>query len=104
MKDIIERCISQIKDWMTANFLRLNSDKTEVLLIGSPFQLKKLSSVQICMEDSVVFSSDYVKNLGSYFDKSLSMDILYVLNVKPLVITSGSICMKNLTCLSALTF
>ena len=66
---------SQVKDWMTANFLRLNSDKTEVLLIGSPFQLKKLSSVQIRMEDSVVFSSDYVKNLGSYFDKTLSMDI-----------------------------
>ena len=73
--DIIERCISQIKDWMTANFLRLNSDKTEVLLIGSPFQLRKLSSVQISMEDSVVFSRDYVKNMGSYFDKSLSMDI-----------------------------
>ena len=71
----IEICIARIKDWMTANFLRLNSDKTEVLLIGSPFQLNKLSRVEICMGDSITNSSDYVKNLGAYFDKSLSMDV-----------------------------
>ena len=41
----IEQCIAQIKDWMTAYFLRLNSDKTEVLLIGSPFKFRKLSQI-----------------------------------------------------------
>ena len=70
----IENCICEIKDWMTANFLRLNSDKTEVLLIGTPYQLKKLSNIELRMDDSIIFSSDYVRNLGAYFDKSLSMD------------------------------
>ena len=49
MKDAVtrvEQCIYEIKDWMTANSSRLNADKTEVLLIGSPFQLNKL---EICM-------------------------------------------------------
>ncbi len=27
-------CVKNIKDWMTNNFLLLNSDKTEILLIG----------------------------------------------------------------------
>ncbi len=28
-------CVKHVKDWMTNNFLLLNSDKTEILLIGS---------------------------------------------------------------------
>ena len=71
----IEQCIAEIKDWMTANFLRLNADKTEVLLIGSPFQLNKLPRVEICMGDLVTNFSDFVRNLGAYFNKSLSMGV-----------------------------
>ena len=65
----IKQCIVEIKDLKTANFLRLNADKTEVLFIGSPFQLKKLQRVEICMGDLVTNSSDFVRNLGAYFDK-----------------------------------
>ena len=59
---------------MTANLLRLNSDKKEVLLIGSPFQLRKLSQIETTIGTSITNSSDSVRNLGAYFDKSLSMD------------------------------
>ena len=34
-------CLSSIYQWMTSNFLKLNSDKTEVLLIGIYQQLAK---------------------------------------------------------------
>ncbi len=30
----LTECVKNIKDWMTNNFLLLNSDKTEILLIG----------------------------------------------------------------------
>ncbi len=30
----LTECVKNIKDWMTSNFLLLNSDKTEILLIG----------------------------------------------------------------------
>ncbi len=30
----IAECVKNIKDWMTSNFLLLNADKTEILLIG----------------------------------------------------------------------
>ena len=36
-----ERCLSEIHAWMSANFLKLNSDKTEVLTFGTRQQLKK---------------------------------------------------------------
>ena len=60
----IEQCIAQIKDWMTANLSRLNSNKTEVLLIGSFFQLRKLSQIEIAIGTSITNSSDSVRNLG----------------------------------------
>ncbi len=30
----LTECVKNFKDWMTNNFLLLNSDKTEILLIG----------------------------------------------------------------------
>ncbi len=30
----LTECVKNVKDWMTNNFLLLNSDKTEILLIG----------------------------------------------------------------------
>ena len=35
-------CILDIKSWMAANFLQLNEDKTEVLVIGPKGQREKL--------------------------------------------------------------
>ncbi len=31
----LTECVKNIKDWMTNNFLLLNSDKTDILFIGS---------------------------------------------------------------------
>ncbi len=39
--DFLSTCISKIKEWMSQNFLCLKSEKTEVMLIGSPHQLSK---------------------------------------------------------------
>ena len=38
----LEGTISSINDWMSANFLSHNPDKTEFFLIGHPKQLSKL--------------------------------------------------------------
>ncbi len=34
-------CLAEMKDWLSANFLKLNSDETEVLLIGTKSTLTK---------------------------------------------------------------
>ncbi len=36
----LTECVKNVKDWMTNNFLLLNSDKTEILF--SPYQVKKI--------------------------------------------------------------
>ena len=39
----IETCISEIKKWMNRNYLKLNDDKTEVILFGTKTKLKDVS-------------------------------------------------------------
>ena len=72
--DIIRSCLSDIKSWMSVNFLKLNRDKTEVLLLGSAYFLKRLSSISIPFCDVTVRSVDHVKNLGCVIDSQLKMD------------------------------
>jgi len=65
--DALFNCILDIKSWMAENFLQLNQDKTEVLVIGPEGQREKLLPK---LQDFK--PSQYVKNLGVIFDSELS--------------------------------
>ena len=69
----LEACISEIRQWMSRNFLKLNDSKTEFLIIGSRAQLQQLTtdSVRIGEEDIVATGS--ARNIGAMFDSSLQM-------------------------------
>ena len=54
----LEKYISKIKIWMQQNMLKLNDNKMEELLLGSPY----LREIQIMSVKSV-------HNLGAYFDE-----------------------------------
>ena len=70
----MESCISDIKCWMKLNYLKLNDEKTEVLLLGTRQALSKLPSITVSVGDLQITSDKFVKNLGSIFDAELSMD------------------------------
>ncbi len=57
----LTHCISEIKIWMSKNFLCLNNDKTEVLLIGSSNQLCKAGSIILNLDGSVLESQSKSK-------------------------------------------
>ena len=44
---IMQRCIAAVKAWMAQNHLKLNDDKTEHMVIGSPSNLKKVVTEHI---------------------------------------------------------
>ena len=66
-----QSCISQLKSWMTVNKLKLNEDKTEMILISSPKSNLTLPTSVDLNGCSVTISSS-VRNLGVTFDQSLS--------------------------------
>ena len=68
----LEKCISEIKDWMTTNKLKLNDDKTEVVLINPKKYDINVSGLKIGDED--ILFNERAKNLGVFLDKDLSMN------------------------------
>ncbi len=69
----LTECVKNIKDWMTNNFLLLNSDKTEILLIGPKTSTQNILDPNLQLDGCTVTSST-VKNLGVILDSNLSFE------------------------------
>ncbi len=67
-------CIVDIKNWMTSNFLLLNSEKTEVLIIGPKTPTSNNLEHCLTRDGCSVNSSSSVRNLGVLFNSNLSFD------------------------------
>ena len=64
----LECCINDIRIWMRTNFLKLNDDKTEFLIIGTPQQLTKVTTTSIKIGQDSIQKSEAARNLGFYYD------------------------------------
>ncbi len=70
----LTECIIDIKNWMTSNFLLLNSEKTEVLIIGPKNPICNNLEHYLTLDGCSVKSSSSVKNLGVLFYSNLSFE------------------------------
>ena len=67
----IEACVADIRIWMNDNFLKLNDDKTGLLVITTREELSKISDISIKVGDqSISPSDDAPRNLGVIFDST----------------------------------
>ena len=71
----LEKCITEIKQWMVFNKLKLNDDKTEAVIIASPhFHLKIMDSNPVInIGNASIHFGKTVKNLGVMMDCNLNM-------------------------------
>jgi hypothetical protein len=69
-----EACVSDIRKWMVAHFLLLNSDKTEILVLGPKKQRDLLLDLTISLDGCTVVSNKTVKDLGVTLDPDLSFE------------------------------
>ena len=67
-------CIQSLTNWMSSNRLRLNPDKSEFIWFGSPHNIKNIPKTPLVVGSSAAIEpSIVVRDLGVYFDSTLSM-------------------------------
>ena len=69
----IQLCVSEIREWMNQNMLKLNDDKTELIVFTSKYKQDLYNDLSITIGDTVVDCSSQVKDLGVIFDRVLSL-------------------------------
>jgi hypothetical protein len=69
-------CVKSIRIWMASNMLKLNDNKTEVLLVSSKFKplVGTLHEFNISVGDATVEPQTSVHNLGVIFDRHMVFD------------------------------
>ena len=70
---IMEKCVGEIREWMRKNMLKLNDEKTEVLVISTPYFTDRLHETHLRIGDANVQASESARNLGVIFDNTLDM-------------------------------
>ena len=68
----LQDCCMGIKNWMDHNRLKMNSDKTEFILIGSRQQLQNCHSKQINIYSENIVKSETIEYLGAWIESNLS--------------------------------
>ena len=70
----LENCIEDIRAWMKLNLLKLNDDKTEMLVITSRPSTSQSLNISVKVGDQYINPSDEPpKNLGVIFDSTCSL-------------------------------
>ena len=70
----METCLLDIKEWMAQNFLLLNSDKTEIMVVGPKSLRHNLSAYMPNIDGISITSSTVIKDLGVTLDSDLAFD------------------------------
>ena len=71
-KSSVEQCIKDIDWWMTNNMLKLNQEKTELIVISSKFRPKPAISY-VSVGDEQILPKSSARNLGVIFDECRNM-------------------------------
>ena len=70
----IEACVADIRIWMNHNFLKLNDDKTELLIITTHEELSKISHISTKVGDQSISPSYDPPKWGVIFDSTCCLD------------------------------
>ena len=69
----IEKCIDELKEWMTTNYLQMNDSKSEILPVIQRHKTNMTEGLRVRVGSDYVTAVRHVKNLGVYLDRHLDM-------------------------------
>ena len=69
----LEGCVASVRGWMQASMLKLNEEKTELLIILP--RSAQPCTFPIAVGDAIIQSSECARNLGVTFDHAMSLQL-----------------------------
>ena len=69
----VQKCVAHIRLWMAQNLLKLNPNKTEVMILRNKWDKSDSPDTVSITEDEDTVVTEVAKNLGVIFDKELNM-------------------------------
>ena len=69
---LLQKAMSDTKNWMDAMRLKLNTDKTEFIMFGNKTQLLKTSTSKLDVNNDMIEKSPLVKCLGAWLDENMT--------------------------------
>ena len=70
----LEHCIEDLRHWMNRNRLKLNDNKTEFIVFGTPHKLTQINTTLIKVGEENIKAVKEVRNISAHFDSVLKMD------------------------------
>jgi len=70
----MERCLSEVSDWMLTNKLKMNEKKTECIIFASKKNRHVFQNITIEIGSAKIKPEESVRNLGAYLDSELTME------------------------------
>ena len=70
----LKKCIQEIRAGMLIHKLKLKNDKTEFIIFQSKYHENRYSTSSLNFQNIIFEPNDYVRNLGVYFDKYMTME------------------------------
>ena len=61
----MEECISELRNWMSRNMLKLNDDKTEFIILETDVSLTKVKTESIKVGNHEINPVECVRNIGA---------------------------------------
>lgn len=68
----LERNLSHLSNWFGKNGMKINAQKTQLIVLGTPQNLRQLPSLSIKFMGATVSGSPTVRNLGVQFDQGMT--------------------------------
>jgi len=75
VRDLLTSCLSEVAKWCASCRLQLNDDKTEMIWLGSHFNLAKLERINLSLQVGIsnIHPSSVVRDLGVCMESELTM-------------------------------
>ena len=74
LQNDIVHCLRQIISWSNSHFMKINPDKTEILLLRPDSLNKEVIIKGVIFDEQCIRFSSEVKNVGVYLDQNLNLN------------------------------